>query len=202
MFVCWQLEGSDRSGSSQSLRHLQTSTTSNRPQSENQTNNQSPNKVTRSQSATSSGTRGQRRHSHGGDHNNAHGSMKRKPDSLAFVSYKPFQCSTSVAVHSFMLVFQSPVLQLGWFLCLKFQVCAHLYKLYIVIFCKFCTLKSITRNSYMNILRQIAQAVLSYRLPTSICLFMSTVGKVLVCCYLFVQDPVVSTVVHFGNVYS
>jgi len=86
-----QLEGSDRSGSSQSLRHLQTSTTSNRPQSENQTNNQSPNKVTRSQSATSSGTRGQRRHSHGGD-NNAHGSMKRKPDSLAFCSYKPFQC--------------------------------------------------------------------------------------------------------------
>ncbi|XP_060582086.1 MAP/microtubule affinity-regulating kinase 3-like isoform X3 [Ruditapes philippinarum] len=66
------LEGSDRSGSSQSLRHLQSSTTSNRPQSENQANNQSPNKVTRSQSATSSGTRGQRRHSHGGD-NNAHG---------------------------------------------------------------------------------------------------------------------------------
>jgi len=53
------LEGSDRSGSSQSLRNLPTSTTSNRPQSENQANNnQSPNKVTRSQSATSSNTRG------------------------------------------------------------------------------------------------------------------------------------------------
>ncbi|XP_045169551.1 MAP/microtubule affinity-regulating kinase 3-like isoform X7 [Mercenaria mercenaria] len=76
------LEGSDRSGSSQSLRHLQSSTTSNRPQSENQANNQSPNKVTRSQSATSSGTRGQRRHSHGGD-NNAHGSMKRGPGSAS-----------------------------------------------------------------------------------------------------------------------
>lgn len=53
------LEGSDRSGSSQSLRHMPTSSTSNRPQSENQANNnQSPNKVTRSQSATSSNTRG------------------------------------------------------------------------------------------------------------------------------------------------
>ncbi|XP_052768978.1 MAP/microtubule affinity-regulating kinase 3-like isoform X3 [Mya arenaria] len=77
------LEGSDRSGSSQSLRHLQTSTTSNRPTSENQANNHSPNKgVTRSQSATNSGQRGPRRHSHGGD-NNAHGSMKRGPGSAS-----------------------------------------------------------------------------------------------------------------------
>ncbi|XP_052272147.1 MAP/microtubule affinity-regulating kinase 3-like isoform X3 [Dreissena polymorpha] len=71
------LEGSDRSGSSQSLRHLQTSTTSNRQGTEGQANNHSPNKgVSRSQSATNSGQRGPRRHSHGGD-NNAHGSMKR-----------------------------------------------------------------------------------------------------------------------------
>ena len=76
-----QLEGSDKSGSSQSLRHLPTSTPSNRPQSDNQANNQSPNKVTRSQSATSSNTRGQRRYSHGAE-NNAHGSNKRKRDLL------------------------------------------------------------------------------------------------------------------------
>ncbi|WAR19901.1 MARK3-like protein [Mya arenaria] len=54
-------------------RTTDTSTTSNRPTSENQANNHSPNKgVTRSQSATNSGQRGPRRHSHGGD-NNAHG---------------------------------------------------------------------------------------------------------------------------------
>ncbi|KAK3599647.1 hypothetical protein CHS0354_029109 [Potamilus streckersoni] len=74
------LEGSDRSGSSQSLRHLPVNATSNRPHSENQTNNQSPNKVTRSQSATSSSSQGRRRYSHGGDNNNGHGNgMKRAP---------------------------------------------------------------------------------------------------------------------------
>lgn len=74
------LEGSDRSGSSQSLRHLPTTNTSNRPHSENQANNnQSPNKVTRSQSATSSNTRGQRRYSHGNqaNDNSGPGSVKR-----------------------------------------------------------------------------------------------------------------------------
>ena len=80
-YLFLQLEGSDRSGSSQSLRHLPTTNTSNRPHSENQANNnQSPNKVTRSQSATSSNTRGQRRYSHGnqGDNNSGPGSVKRK----------------------------------------------------------------------------------------------------------------------------
>ena len=63
------LEGSDRSGSSQSLRNLPLSSSSNRPHSENTANNnQSPNKVTRSQSATSSGSsQGRRRYSHGSD---------------------------------------------------------------------------------------------------------------------------------------
>lgn len=71
--IVFQLEGSDRSGSSQSLRHLPL-TTSNRPHSENTANNnQSPNKVTRSQSATSS-SQGRRRYSHGSENN---GSIKR-----------------------------------------------------------------------------------------------------------------------------
>ncbi|CAG2230408.1 MAP/microtubule affinity-regulating kinase 3-like isoform X16 [Mytilus edulis] len=67
-----ELEGSDRSGSSQSLRNLPLSS-SNRPHSENTANNnQSPNKVTRSQSATSSGSsQGRRRYSHGGDKGNS-----------------------------------------------------------------------------------------------------------------------------------
>ncbi|KAL5008486.1 hypothetical protein ScPMuIL_014067 [Solemya velum] len=68
------LEGSDRSGSSQSLGRIATST-SNRPHNENTANNnQSPNKVTRSVSATSSQGRGPRRYSHGGEKN---GSIKR-----------------------------------------------------------------------------------------------------------------------------
>lgn len=66
------LEGSDRSGSSQSLRNLPLSTSSNRPHSENTANNnQSPNKVIRSQSATSSSnSQGRRRYSHGSDKGN------------------------------------------------------------------------------------------------------------------------------------
>ncbi|XP_071164042.1 MAP/microtubule affinity-regulating kinase 3-like isoform X9 [Mytilus edulis] len=69
-----ELEGSDRSGSSQSLRNLPLSS-SNRPHSENTANNnQSPNKVTRSQSATSSGSsQGRRRYSHGGDKGRSQG---------------------------------------------------------------------------------------------------------------------------------
>ncbi|KAK3092537.1 hypothetical protein FSP39_004100 [Pinctada imbricata] len=70
------LDGSDRSGSSQSLRFVPHSSSSNRPHSENTANNnQSPNKVTRSQSATSSSTgQGRRRYSQGTENN---GSMKR-----------------------------------------------------------------------------------------------------------------------------
>ncbi|XP_055995253.1 MAP/microtubule affinity-regulating kinase 3-like isoform X5 [Ostrea edulis] len=76
------LEGSDRSGSSQSLRHLG-QISSNRPHSENTTNSQSPNKVTRSQSATSSGTnQGRRRYSQGTENNGSikqnNGGIKRK----------------------------------------------------------------------------------------------------------------------------
>ncbi|XP_069118685.1 MAP/microtubule affinity-regulating kinase 3-like isoform X13 [Argopecten irradians] len=68
------LEGSDRSGSSQSLRHLPLSS-SNRPHSENTANNNtSPNKVTRSQSATTSGGQGRRRYSQGAENN---GSIRR-----------------------------------------------------------------------------------------------------------------------------
>ncbi|KAJ8309427.1 hypothetical protein KUTeg_014301 [Tegillarca granosa] len=66
------IQASDRSGSSQSLRHLPL-TTSNRPHSENTANNnQSPNKVTRSQSATSS-SQGRRRYSHGSENNGTQG---------------------------------------------------------------------------------------------------------------------------------
>ncbi|XP_060070579.1 MAP/microtubule affinity-regulating kinase 3-like isoform X10 [Ylistrum balloti] len=68
------LEGSDRSGSSQSLRHLPLSS-SNRPHSENTANNNtSPNKVTRSQSATTSSGQGRRRYSQGAENN---GSIRR-----------------------------------------------------------------------------------------------------------------------------
>ncbi|CAE1244570.1 MARK [Acanthosepion pharaonis] len=57
------LEGSDRSGSNQSLRHVQLTT--NRPPTETNANtSQSPNRVTRSQSATSQ--KPPRRYSHGG----------------------------------------------------------------------------------------------------------------------------------------
>ncbi|KAL3873885.1 hypothetical protein ACJMK2_036964 [Sinanodonta woodiana] len=73
------LEGSDRSGSSQSLRHLPVNATSNRPHSENQTNNQSPNKVTRSQSATSSSSQGRRRYSHGAPGNSTSQSSSHAP---------------------------------------------------------------------------------------------------------------------------
>ncbi|XP_064602009.1 serine/threonine-protein kinase MARK1-like isoform X2 [Liolophura sinensis] len=63
------LDGSDRSGSSQSLKNIQTS---NRPSSEHNANmNQSPNKVTRSQSAT--GGQKHRRLSHGGEYNGTSG---------------------------------------------------------------------------------------------------------------------------------
>lgn len=76
MKFLFQLEGSDRSGSSQSLRNLPLSS-SNRPHSENTANNnQSPNKVTRSQSATSSGSsQGRRRYSHGGDKGRSQGKI-------------------------------------------------------------------------------------------------------------------------------
>ncbi|XP_055995268.1 MAP/microtubule affinity-regulating kinase 3-like isoform X21 [Ostrea edulis] len=87
------LEGSDRSGSSQSLRHLG-QISSNRPHSENTTNSQSPNKVTRSQSATSSGTnQGRRRYSQGTENN---GSIKRTtgPSSSQSSSHTPRRQNT------------------------------------------------------------------------------------------------------------
>jgi hypothetical protein len=73
----FQLDSSDRSGSSQSLRHLPVSGSSNRPHVHNENtanNNQSPNKVTRSQSATSSSGQ-RRRYPHGAQENDT--SMKR-----------------------------------------------------------------------------------------------------------------------------
>ncbi|XP_052057796.1 MAP/microtubule affinity-regulating kinase 3-like isoform X3 [Mytilus californianus] len=87
-----ELEGSDRSGSSQSLRNLPLSS-SNRPHSENTANNnQSPNKVTRSQSATSSGsTQGRRRYSHGGDKGNSGSS-----NSQSTTSHPPRRQNTTI----------------------------------------------------------------------------------------------------------
>ncbi|XP_011434566.1 serine/threonine-protein kinase MARK1-like isoform X7 [Crassostrea angulata] len=87
------LEGSDRSGSSQSLRHL-AQMSSNRPHSENTASSQSPNKVTRSQSATSSGTnQGRRRYSQGTENN---GSIKRTtgPSSSQSSSHTPRRQNT------------------------------------------------------------------------------------------------------------
>ncbi|XP_062588997.1 MAP/microtubule affinity-regulating kinase 3-like isoform X3 [Saccostrea cucullata] len=83
------LEGSDRSGSSQSLRHLG-QMSSNRPHSENTANSQSPNKVTRSQSATSSGTnQGRRRYSQGTENNGTTG-----PSSSQSSSHTPRRQNT------------------------------------------------------------------------------------------------------------
>ncbi|XP_022329413.1 MAP/microtubule affinity-regulating kinase 3-like isoform X4 [Crassostrea virginica] len=87
------LEGSDRSGSSQSLRHL-AQMSSNRPHSENTASSQSPNKVTRSQSATSSGSnQGRRRYSQGTENN---GSIKRTtgPSSSQSSSHTPRRQNT------------------------------------------------------------------------------------------------------------
>ncbi|XP_033735130.1 MAP/microtubule affinity-regulating kinase 3-like isoform X15 [Pecten maximus] len=88
------LEGSDRSGSSQSLRHLPLSS-SNRPHSENTANNNtSPNKVTRSQSATTSSGQGRRRYSQGAENN---GSIRRTtgPTSSQSSSHSRRQNDTS-----------------------------------------------------------------------------------------------------------
>ncbi|XP_052057797.1 MAP/microtubule affinity-regulating kinase 3-like isoform X4 [Mytilus californianus] len=91
-----ELEGSDRSGSSQSLRNLPLSS-SNRPHSENTANNnQSPNKVTRSQSATSSGsTQGRRRYSHGGDKGRSHGNSGSS-NSQSTTSHPPRRQNTTI----------------------------------------------------------------------------------------------------------